>query len=57
MRFALGDNSFSRLSPKMLLATQAKGEGYSTTSNARHFMAMSLSRMHQIFMQALAELR
>ncbi len=36
---------------------QGPGEVYSTTSNSRHFMAVSLLRKHQIFMQALAELR
>ncbi len=34
-----------------------QGGGSSTTSNSRHFMAMSLLRKHQIFMQALAGLR
>ena len=38
----------------MLWATQAKGEGSSTTSNSRHFMALSLLKMHQIFMLAFA---
>ncbi len=33
------------------------GEGYSTTSNSRHFMAVSLLKMHQIFMLAFAGLR
>ena len=41
----------------MLWATEAKGEGSSTTSNARHLMAVSLLRKHQIFMLALAKLR
>ena len=34
-----------------------QGGGYSTTSNSRHFMAVSLLKMHQIFMLALAKLR
>ncbi len=34
-----------------------QGEGYSTTSNSRHFMAVSLLKMHQIFMLAFAGLR
>jgi len=33
------------------------GKGYSTTSNSRHFMAVSLLKMHQIFMLAFAGLR
>jgi hypothetical protein len=45
------------VSSEMLLATQAKGEGYCTTSNSRHFMAVFLLKMHQIFMLALAKLR
>ena len=34
-----------------------QGGGYSTTSNSRHFMAVSLLKMHQIFMLAFAGLR
>gem|GEM_PF-2077405 len=34
-----------------------QGGGYSTTSNSRHFMAVSLLKMHQIFMLAFARLR
>jgi hypothetical protein len=41
----------------MLLATQAKGRGYSTKSNSRLFMAVFLFKIHQIFMLALARLR
>jgi hypothetical protein len=41
----------------MLLETEAKGEGHSTASNSRHFMAVFLLRMHQIFMLDLARLR
>ncbi len=35
----------------------SQGEGYSTTSNSRHFMTVSLLKMHQIFMLAFAGLR
>jgi hypothetical protein len=41
----------------MLWGTQAKGGSCSTTTNSRHFMAVSLLKMHQIFMLALAGLR
>ncbi|MEE9119762.1 MAG: hypothetical protein V3U56_00560 [Syntrophobacteria bacterium] len=39
------------------LLLMGQGGGYSTTSNSRHFMAVSLLRMHQIFMLAFAGLR
>ncbi len=39
----------------MLLMGQ--GGGYSTTSNSLHFMAVSLLKMHQIFMLTFAGLR
>ena len=34
-----------------------QGGDYSTTSNSRHFMAVSLLKLHQIFMLAFAGLR
>jgi len=42
--------------PKNLIYDSGIGEGYSTTSNSRHFMAMSVLRKHHIFMHALAGL-
>jgi hypothetical protein len=47
------DRSF----PKNVMSDTGQGEGSSTTSNSRHFMAVSLLEMHQIFMLALAKLR
>jgi len=40
--------------PKNVIYDPGIGEGYSTTSNSRHFMAVSLLRKHHIFMHALA---
>ncbi len=39
------------------MSDTGQGEGYSTTSNSRHFMAVSLLKIHQIFMLAFAGLR
>jgi hypothetical protein len=39
------------------MSETGQGEGYSTTINSRHFMAVSLLKMHQIFMLALTGLR
>jgi len=47
----------NRTFPKNIMSHLGQGEGYSTTSNSRHFMAVSLLQMHQIFMLALAKLR
>ena len=43
--------------PQKCLRDIGQGEGYSTTSISRHFMAVSLLKMHQIFMLAVARLR
>jgi hypothetical protein len=43
--------------PKNVMSDPGPGEGYSTTSNSRHFMAMSLLKMRQIFMLAFSRLR
>ena len=46
----------SRTFRKNVVSVTSKGEGYSTTSNSRHFMAVSLLRKHQIVMLTLAGL-
>ena len=46
-----------RTFPKNVMSDTGQGEGYSTTSNARHFITVSLLKMHQIFMLAFAGLR
>ena len=38
------------------MSDTGQGEGYSTTSNSRHFMAVSLLKIHQILMLAFAGL-
>jgi hypothetical protein len=43
--------------PKNVMRDTDQGEGSSITSNSRHFMAVWLLKMHQIFMLALAKLR
>jgi hypothetical protein len=43
--------------PKNVMSDTVQGEGSSTTSNSRHFIAVSLLKMHQIFMLAFAGLR
>jgi len=43
--------------PQNVMSDTGQGEGSSTTSNSRHFMAVSLLKTHQIFMLALAKLR
>ncbi|MGB6282519.1 MAG: hypothetical protein WBG91_20095, partial [Syntrophobacteria bacterium] len=48
----------NRSSPKNVMSDPGqKGGGCETTSNSRHFMAVSPLKMHQIFMLALAGLR
>jgi len=39
------------------MSDTGQGEGYSTTSSSRHLMAVSLLKMHQIFMLAFVGLR
>jgi len=49
--------ALARSFPKNIMSQLGQGEGYSTTSNSHHSMAVSPLKMHQIFMLALAKLR
>jgi len=50
----VSEATLRRTFPKNAICDPGIGEGYSTTSNSRHFMAMFLVRKHHIFMHALA---
>jgi hypothetical protein len=45
------------VSPNNAMSDPGPREGYSTMSNSRHFMAVSLLKIHQMFMLAFAWLR